>query len=168
MSGYRFALVVMSDSRSKDPSQDKIKSTVEPILESIDASLVHYQVIPDEFELIKKTLIELSEKKDVDAIITSGGTGLFARDVTPQATKAVIEYEVEGIPQAILINALKSTKRAMLSRMVAGVRNGKLIINLPGSPKAVKEDLEFIVDVLPHAIDKLKGDTTPCGDEANN
>ncbi len=165
MSDYRFALVVMSDSRSKDPSLDKVKPAVEPILKTINATITHYLVIPDEFELIKETLKELAEKKDVDAIITSGGTGLFKRDVTPQATREVIEYEVEGIPQAILINALKTTKRAMLSRMVAGVRNGRLIINLPGSPKAVKEDLEFIIDVIPHAIDKLKGDATPCGSE---
>jgi len=163
VSGYRFALVVMSDSKSKNPEEDRVKPIVEELLSSIDSKIVAFHIIPDELEEIKRLLIELSSRNDVDAILTSGGTGLFYRDVTPQATKEVLDYEIPAIPQAVLFNALKSTKRAMLSRMVAGVRNGKLIINLPGSPKAVAEDLGYIVEVLPHAIDKLRGDTTPCG-----
>ncbi len=163
MSGYNFALLVLSDSRSKNPKEDKIKPIVEEILKNINAKLIEYKVIPDEFELIKDTLVQFSDNSNIEAILTSGGTGLYERDVTPQATKEVLEYEIPFIPQAMLLNSLKYTKRAMLSRMVAGVRNKKLIINLPGSPKAVRENLEYIVDVLPHAIDKLNGDTTPCG-----
>ncbi len=163
MSEYKFALIVMSDSRSKHPEDDKIKPIFEDIIKKINGSLAYYDIIPDEFDLIKEKLIEFSEKKDVDMIITSGGTGLFYRDVTPDATKEVLEYEIPAITQAMLYNALSFTKRAMLSRMLAGVRNHKLIINLPGSPKAMKENLEYIIDVLPHAIDKLQGDTTPCG-----
>ncbi len=163
MSDYNFALLVLSDSRSKNPKEDKIKPVVEDMLQIINSNLVLYDIIPDEYELIKARLIDFSNKKDIHAILTSGGTGLYARDVTPQATQAILEYEIPAISQAILYNALKTTKRAMLSRMTAGVRNGKLIINLPGSPKAVKEDLEYIIDVLPHAIDKLNGDDTPCG-----
>ncbi len=163
MSGYRFALLVMSDSRSKNPSEDKVKPVVEEIIKSIDARLVLYDVIPDEKELIKQRLIDYSNE-DVDVILTSGGTGLHPRDVTPDATKDVLDYEIPSIPQAILFYSLSKTKRAMLSRMVAGVRNGKLIINLPGSPKAVDECLGYIIEVLPHAIDKLKGDNSPCGE----
>ena len=162
MSEYKFALLVLSDSRSKEPSKDKVKPIFEEIIKKINGKLVLYDVIPDEFDLIKKRLIEFSEK-DVDVIITSGGTGLYPRDVTPDATKEVLDFEIPGIVNAILFEALKKTKRAMLTRMVAGARNRRLIINLPGSPKAVKEDLEFIIDVIPHAVDKLKGDPTPCG-----
>ncbi len=163
MSEYKFALLVLSDSRSKNPKEDKIKPLIENILQSINSRLTLYDIIPDEFELIKSTLIDFSNNNSIDAILTSGGTGLYERDVTPQATKEILEYEIPSIPQAMLFNSLQYTKRAMLSRMVAGVRNKKLIINLPGSPKAVRENLEYIIDVLPHAIDKLKGDDTPCG-----
>ena len=162
MSGYNFALLVLSDSRSKNPKSDKIKPIVTEILAKISSKITVYDIIPDEIELIKEKLIEFSKMENIHSILTSGGTGLYDRDVTPQATLSVLEYEIPAIPQAILINALKSTKRAMLSRMAAGVRNRKLIINLPGSPKAVSEDLGYIVEVLPHAIDKLNGDNTPC------
>jgi len=163
MSGYRFALLVMSDSRSKNPSDDRVRPVVENIIKSIDAKLVLYDVIPDEKELIKQKLIDYADR-DVDVILTSGGTGLHPRDVTPDATREILDYEVPSIPQAILYYSLNKTKRAMLSRMVAGVRKGKLIINLPGSPKAVDECFGYIVEVLPHAIDKLKGDNSPCGE----
>ena len=162
MSEYRFALLVMSDSKSKNPQEDRVAPVVEDVIKTIGGRLIKFEIIPDEKELIKKKLVEFSQD-DVDIVLTSGGTGLYPRDVTPQATKEVLDYEIPAIPQAILINALQKTKRAMLSRMVAGVRGDVLIINLPGSPKAVKEDLEYIIDVLDHAIDKLKGDATPCG-----
>ncbi|MBA3071264.1 MAG: MogA/MoaB family molybdenum cofactor biosynthesis protein, partial [Nitrospirae bacterium] len=99
----------------------------------------------------------------VDLILTTGGTGLSPRDVTPEATLEVIEREIPGIAEAVRIEGLKKTKRAMLSRAVAGVRDKTLIINLPGSPKAVKENLKVIIDVIPHAIEKIKGDETECG-----
>ncbi len=162
MSEYRFGLLVMSDSRAGKPENDRVKPVVEKILKKIGGEVVLYEVIPDEKELIKDRLIKYAES-DVDVILTSGGTGLYPRDVTPDATKEVLDYEVPSIPQAILYFSLTKTKRAMLSRMVAGVRNSKLIINLPGSPKAVDECLSYIVEVLPHAVDKLKGDNTPCG-----
>ncbi len=163
MSDYNFALLVLSDSRSKNPKEDKIKPLVEKIIRSSGFKLVLYDIIPDELELIKKKLIDFSDNNNVHIILTSGGTGLYERDVTPQATLEILEYEIPAIPQSILYNALQTTKRAMLSRMVSGVRKGKLIINLPGSPKAVKEDLEYIIEVLPHAVDKLQGDNAPCG-----
>ncbi|AEA33193.1 MogA/MoaB family molybdenum cofactor biosynthesis protein [Hippea maritima] len=164
MSDYRFALVVMSDSKFRNPEEDRVRPIVDEILKANGFKLVRYDIIPDEFDLIKEKLIELSNDSDVDVVITSGGTGLYKRDVTPDATKEILDYEIPAIPQAILYNALTKTKRAMLSRMVAGVRNFTLIINLPGSPKAVKEDLEYIIDVIEHAVDKLKGDNTPCGE----
>ncbi len=162
MSGYRFGLIVMSDSRAGKPEEDKVKPVVDEILKEIDGEVVLYEVIPDDKELIKNKLLEYAES-DVDVILTSGGTGFYPRDVTPDATKEILDYEIPSIPQAILYFSLTKTKRAMLSRMVAGVRNSRLIINLPGSPKAVDECLSYIVEVLPHAVDKLKGDSSPCG-----
>jgi molybdopterin adenylyltransferase len=120
----------------------------------------YYDILPDEKELIKEKLIEYG--KLVDLILTTGGTGLSPRDVTPEATIEVIDRQIPGIAEAMRIEGLKKTRRAMLSRAVAGVRGKTLIINLPGSPKAVKENLEIILGVLPHAIEKIKGDMSEC------
>ncbi|MFA5098591.1 MAG: MogA/MoaB family molybdenum cofactor biosynthesis protein, partial [Candidatus Margulisiibacteriota bacterium] len=117
-------------------------------------------IMPDEKDLIKAKLIQYSDK--VDLILTTGGTGLSPRDVTPEATLKVIDREVPGIAEAMRAAGLKKTNRAMLSRAVAGVRGRALIINLPGSPKAVQENLEVILDVIPHAIEKIQGDTSEC------
>jgi len=121
----------------------------------------YYDVLPDERELIKKSLVEYSGK--VDLILTTGGTGLSPRDVTPDATLDVIDRQVPGIAEAMRMEGMKKTNRSMLSRAVAGVRGRTLIINLPGSPKAVEENLSVILDVLPHAIEKLRGDPSECG-----
>jgi molybdenum cofactor synthesis domain-containing protein len=110
--------------------------------------------------LIKKKLISLCKKADL--IITSGGTGVSPRDVTPDATREVIKYEIPGIAEAMRLAGLKKTPYAMISRAVAGVRRKTLIINLPGSPKAVKENLSVILPILPHAIEKIKGSTEEC------
>jgi len=110
--------------------------------------------------LIKEKLIHYS--KLVDVIFTTGGTGLSPRDVTPEATREVIEREVPGIAEAMRLEGLKKTRRAMLSRAVAGVRGRSLIVNLPGSPKAVKEGLEAILEVVPHAVEKIKGSSADC------
>jgi molybdenum cofactor synthesis domain-containing protein len=133
------------------------------MLKSINAEVRFYDVLPDEKELIKEKLLEYAEK--VDLILTTGGTGLAPRDVTPEATLEVIDRQVTGIAEAMRFEGYKKTKRAMLSRAVAGVRGRTLIINLPGSPKAVQENLEVIIDALPHAIEKIKGDTSECGSQ---
>jgi molybdenum cofactor synthesis domain-containing protein len=110
--------------------------------------------------LIKERLLFYAGK--VDLILTTGGTGLSPRDVTPEATLDVIEREIPGIAEAMRAEGLRKTRNAMLSRAVAGVRGQTLIINLPGSPKAVRENLAVIIDALPHAIDKIKGDQGEC------
>ncbi|MEW6586327.1 MAG: MogA/MoaB family molybdenum cofactor biosynthesis protein, partial [Nitrospirota bacterium] len=130
------------------------------LLKKIDAEVRFSQVLPDEKDLIKEKLLEFSGK--VDLILTTGGTGLSPRDVTPDATLEVIDKQVPGIAEAMRLEGLKKTNRAMLSRAVAGVKGCTLIINLPGSPKAVREGLEAVVDVIPHAIEKLKGDQSEC------
>jgi len=130
------------------------------MIKTISAEVLYYEIIPDEKELIKTKLIDYS--KTVDLIITTGGTGLSPRDVAPDATLEVIDREIPGIAEAMRMEGLKKTNRAMLSRAIAGVRRRTLIINLPGSPKAVKEGLDAIMDVIPHAIEKIKGSTEDC------
>ena len=154
------AVLTMSDKGSKGEREDLSGPLIKDMLKSIDAEVKHYDILPDEKELIKEKLIKYS--KEVDLIITTGGTGLSPRDVTPEATLEVIDRQVPGIAEAMRSEGLKKTSRAMLSRAVTGVKGRSLIINLPGSPKAVKENLAVILDVIPHAIEKLKGDTKEC------
>jgi len=155
------AVLTLSDKGSKGEREDLSGPLIQNILKGINGEIRFYDVLPDEKELIKGKLIEYAEK--VDLILTTGGTGLSPRDVTPDATIEVIDRQVTGIAEAMRFEGYKKTKRAMLSRAVAGVRGRTLIINLPGSPKAVKENLEVIMDVLPHAIEKIKGDLSECG-----
>jgi molybdopterin adenylyltransferase len=154
------AVLTLSDKGSRGEREDASGPLISELLKKINAEVIYSDILPDEKELIKEKLLEFSGK--VDLILTTGGTGLSPRDVTPDATLEVIEKEVPGIAEAMRLEGLKKTNRAMLSRAVAGVKNNCLIINLPGSPKAVKEGLEAIIDVIPHAIEKLKGDPSEC------
>ncbi len=156
----KVAILILSDKGSRGEREDLSGPAVKEMIKSINASLEYYEIIPDEKDLIKEKLMEYSKK--VDIILTTGGTGLSPRDVTPDATLEVIDREIPGIAEAMRIEGLKKTDRAMLSRAVAGVRENTLIINLPGSPKAIKEGLEIILEVLPHAVEKLKGSTADC------
>jgi len=154
------AVLTVSDKGSKGEREDLSGPLTGEAIKKIGAELKYYEVLPDEKILIKEKLIEYSGK--VDLIITTGGTGLSTRDVTPDATLEIIDKEVPGIAEAMRSEGLKKTSRAMLSRAVAGVKGNSLIINLPGSPKAVKESLSVILDVIPHAIEKIKGDPSEC------
>lgn len=156
----KVAILTLSDKGSKGEREDLSGPAIREILKRIDASVEYYEVMPDEKDLIKEKLMDYSKK--VDLILTTGGTGLSPRDVTPDATLEVIEREIPGIAEAMRFEGLKKTNRAMLSRAVAGVRGNTLIINLPGSEKAVRENLEVIVDAIPHAIEKIKGDDAEC------
>ncbi|MCX5720187.1 MAG: MogA/MoaB family molybdenum cofactor biosynthesis protein [Nitrospirae bacterium] len=154
------AVLTISDKGSKGERKDVSGPLIEDILKKIEAEVKYYEILPDEKRLIRKNLIKYSKK--VDLILTTGGTGLSPRDVTPDATLEVIEREVPGISEAMRAEGLKKTRMAMLSRAVAGVKGETLIINLPGSPKAVRENLETILNIIPHAIEKIKGDPTEC------
>jgi molybdopterin adenylyltransferase len=122
-----------------------------------------YTIIPDEETIIIETLIAYADNKNLDMIITTGGTGLSPRDVTPEATKKVIDREVVGMAEAMRSDSRKITPFGMLSRSVVGTRGHCLIINLPGSPKGVRENLSILLPVLPHALAKLQGDPGECG-----
>ncbi len=154
------AVLTLSDKGSKGEREDLSGPAIGAMLRGIGAEVRHYEILPDEKEMIREKLLEYSLK--VDLILTTGGTGLSPRDVTPDATLEVIDREVPGIVEAMRSEGLKKTSRAMLSRAVAGVRGQTLIVNLPGSPGAVKENLEVIMDIIPHAVEKIKGDTSEC------
>ncbi len=155
----RIAILTMSDKGSRGERVDESGRLIRELTAEL-GDVVIYEVIPDEKELIKSKLMEYSGM--VDLILTTGGTGLSPRDVTPEATLEVIDRLVPGIAEAMRLEGLKKTPRAMLSRGVAGIRGQTLIINLPGSPRAVAENLSVILPVIPHAIEKIKGDTSEC------
>lgn len=149
-------VLTISDGAAKGERQDVSGENVRSLVRQLPASVISAGgIIPDEQEQISAVLRDWCDKKRLNLIITTGGTGLAPRDVTPEATKAVIEREAPGIAEAMRSISLQYTPMAMLSRGVAGVRGHTLIINLPGSPKAVKECLEYILPVLPHAINLL-------------
>jgi molybdenum cofactor synthesis domain-containing protein len=154
------AVLTLSDKGSKGEREDISGPLIADILKPIGAVLKHYEILPDEKDLIKEQLIRFCGK--VDLILTTGGTGLAPRDVTPDATLEVIDKEVLGIAELMRSEGFTKTRRAALSRAVAGIKGTTLIINLPGSPKAVRENLETILDVIPHAVEKIKGDTSEC------
>ncbi len=154
------AVLTLSDKGSKGEREDLSGPAIGEMLKPVGAEVKYYEMLPDEKEVIKEKLVELSA--NVDLILTTGGTGLSPRDVTPEATIEVVDREIPGIAEAMRAEGMKKTARSMLSRAVAGVRGRTLIINLPGSPKAVKENLEAIIDVIPHAVEKIKGDTGEC------
>ena len=154
------AVLTLSDKGAQGKRKDTSGPFIEDMLKEIGGRVRYYEILPDEKDLIKEKLTEYSNK--VDLILTTGGTGLSPRDVTPEATLEVVDKQVPGIPEAMRSEGLKKTQRAMLSRAVAGVKGKSLIINLPGSPKAVGESLSVIMEVIPHAIEKIKGDTSEC------
>ena len=155
--------MTISDKGARGDRQDKSGAVIREILPSIAARIVNYDVIPDEKEPIAAKLVKWADEDDLDIIITTGGTGLTPRDVTPEATLAVVDRIVPGFAEAMRAESLKKTPHAMLSRAVVGTRGKCLIINLPGSPKAVRECLEVILPALPHAVETLKGQSDECG-----
>ncbi|RMD51731.1 MAG: MogA/MoaB family molybdenum cofactor biosynthesis protein [Nitrospirae bacterium] len=156
----KVSVLTLSDKASKGEREDLSGPLIRDIVKGINGEVIHYEIIADELNLIKEKLISFS--KDSDIVFTTGGTGLTPRDVTPEATMDVIDRLVPGIAEVMRMEGMKKTPNAMLSRALAGVRGECLIINLPGSPKAVKESLEAIIGALPHAVEKIKGSTSEC------
>ena len=153
-------ILTISDKGSRGQRQDKSGEVIRDIVSRVESKVVKYEIVPDEADIIGGRLIDWADGGGVDVILTTGGTGLSARDVTPEATLSVIDKEVPGIAEAMRAKSLEKTTMAMLSRAVAGMRGRCLIINLPGSPKAVQECLEFVLPALPHAVEIIKGEVT--------
>ncbi len=159
----KVGILTISDKGSKGEREDLSGKVIEEVVKKINGEVKYYQIIPDEKNIIQEELIKAVDKLHLDLILTTGGTGLAKRDVTPDATLEVIEKEVPGISEIIRSESFKKTDRAILSRGVAGIRKESLIINLPGSPKGVRESLKIILEALPHGIEILKGQVTECG-----
>jgi molybdenum cofactor synthesis domain-containing protein len=153
----RAGVLTISDKASRGQREDTSGQAIAELLATIDASVERSQLVPDEAEQIGATLRSWADSDALDLIVTTGGTGLGPRDVTPEATAGVIERPVPGLGEAMRAAGLKQTPMAALSRGVCGVRGRCLIVNLPGSPKGVRENLTAVIDMLPHAVELLRG-----------
>ena len=155
-------ILTMSDKGSRGEREDLSGKEIERLIKTLPVEVRAYEVIPDEAEVIRKKLIEYSDKLGLDLVLTTGGPGVTPRDVTPEATKAVIDRELPGMSEAMRAESLKKTPNAMISRAVCGIRNRTLIVNLPGSPRAVVENLAVVMPALVHTIEKIKGSDKEC------
>jgi molybdopterin adenylyltransferase len=152
-------ILVLSDSTAAGQRQDQAGAAVRELLEARGWSVTNFEILPDNRERISQRLRDWAAGSDCDAVFTVGGTGLSSRDVTPEATRDVIEREIPGFSELMRAEGAKKNRRAALSRGVCGLRNGRLIVNLPGSTRGARESLEILIDLLPHAIDIAQGRT---------
>ncbi len=165
---FTVGVLTISDKGSRGEREDLSGQAIREMISKLPSRVVAYEVVPDEKEVIAGKLRDFTDHKKVDLILTTGGTGLSPRDVTPEATRQVLDLEVPGIAEAMREEGRKLTPLAVLSRAVAGIRCRTLIINLPGSPQAVRENLTVIFPVLKHALEKIQGDPTDCADLRKN
>ena len=159
MSEIRSVIITVSDACSKGEREDLSGAALAELLTDLGATIVERIVVPDDLEPLAKTLDQFAARDDVNLILTTGGTGFGPRDNTPEATRRVIEREAQGLSEAMRAETLKQTPMAMISRGVSGIHSGTLIINLPGSPKAVRESFAVVRPVLSHAVDLISGKT---------
>lgn len=158
----RAAIITSSDSGYAGEREDLSGPVIREILETNGYAVVHTILLPDDREMLAKEMARIADEKQAELIITTGGTGFSPRDCMPEATADVTERAVPGIPEAMRAYSMTITPRAMLSRAAAGIRKSTLIINLPGSPKAVRESLEYIIPSLQHGLEILTGEATNC------
>ncbi len=158
MLDWKVAILTASDKGSRGEREDTSAQVIRELVEEeLGGEIVDYRIVPDEQDEIMAAIIEMTEYYQADLVLTTGGTGLAARDITPEATLKVVDRLVPGLAEAMRMGALQKTRRAMLSRGVCGIRGQTLIINLPGSPKGVHEGLMAIMDQLPHALEIVSG-----------
>ena len=161
---YTAAVITMSDKGARGERVDTSGPAVKEILKENGWEVVYTNIIPDDFETIKSELIKCADDLDVCLVMTTGGTGFSKRDVTPEATHAVADREVRGIPEAMRAESMRITPMGMLSRAEAGLRGGTLIVNLPGSEKAARECLTAVIKPIRHGIDVLRGESHSCAE----
>ena len=159
---FTVGIITSSDKGYRGEREDKSGQVIEEIVSQNGFKVIKKVVLPDEKDLLEKEMINMCDNLNVNLLLTTGGTGFCKRDITPEATKSVIEREALGIVEAIRFYSLQITKRAMLSRATSGIRQNTLIINLPGSPKACKEALDFVLDDVKHGIEILLGEAKEC------
>ena len=159
---FKAGVLTMSDKGSRGERVDESGELAIRMLKDEDFDVTEYKIVPDKVTDIVNTIKEWCDIKKISLIVTSGGTGLSPSDVTPQAMLKVLDFEVPGMAEAMRTESLKKTPHAMISRAMAGVRGMTLIVNLPGSPKGVKENLAVVLPALKHALSKLSGDTRDC------
>ena len=158
----RVAIITSSDTGYRGEREDLSGPVIREITEKAGYETVLMEILPDDRDMLSRRMAEIADGGAAELILTTGGTGFSQRDVMPEATEDIIKRRVPGIPEAMRAYSMTITKRAMLSRATAGIRKGTLIINLPGSPKAVRESLEYIIDALGHGIEILTGDASDC------
>lgn len=159
---YTLGIITSSDKGYAGEREDKSGATIREIAEANGFKVERYVIVPDEKEMLKKEFTYMSDELGLNLILSTGGTGFAPRDITPEATKEIIDREAPGIAEAIRMYSLSITKRAMLSRAVSGIRKKTLIVNLPGSPKACKEALDFVLEDLKHGIEILNEVAKEC------
>jgi len=163
MKPIRASVVTVSDKGYAGEREDASGPLLANLLRNMQVEVVSQAIVPDERDAIEYALIELADEERVELIVTTGGTGPAPRDVTPEATRAVIEREMPGLAEVLRAEGYRKTPLAVLSRGVSGIRGQTLIVNLPGSPKAVREGMETLIPILPHAIQMLRGADTEHG-----
>jgi molybdopterin adenylyltransferase len=161
---FRVGILTASDKGAAGLREDLGAKLIEQIFLDFGWRISSYRMVPDDQQTIAKTLISMADREGLDLILTTGGTGFSQRDVTPEATRSVIQREAPGICEAMRAAGLEKTPRAILSRAIAGIRNKTLIINLPGSPKGIKESLASVMEALPHGLEILTGKSGECGE----
>ena len=160
----RTGIIIVSDKGTKGERIDQSGPAIRQTLKNQIFTVAGYQIVPDEKKTIQRAILQFADDQKCDLIITSGGTGISQRDITPEATKELVDRLLPGFAEAMRMHSLTFTPHAMISRAICGTRQESLIINLPGSPKGAKECLEVVLPAIPHAIAKLKGDQSDCGD----
>ncbi|MGB9866414.1 MAG: MogA/MoaB family molybdenum cofactor biosynthesis protein [Bacillota bacterium] len=165
MKGLKVGILTASDSGAKGEREDASGAKIREIVEAHGGTVIHHVIVADDRDVIARELRDMADHRGADVIFTTGGTGLGPRDNTPEATYEVIEKEVPGIAEAMRWHSLKFTPRAMLSRAIAGVRGTTLIVNMPGSTKAVEECLQVVLPAIPHAVAVLRGEVRNCAAE---
>ena len=159
---FNAAIITVSDKGSQGKRQDLSGPAIAEMLAGAAIEVKHTLITPDEIDRIRKAIIQFADVEKMDLILTTGGTGVSPRDLTPDATLKVLDKEIPGMAEVMRITSMKITPHAMISRAVAGIRGHSLIINLPGSPKGATENLAAVLPAIPHAIEKIKGDDRDC------